>query len=225
MKTKVKTFKHNPIRLPEITTQEIDGRRYYITPQENKYPSITTLLGCVSKPALDRWRASLGEEAEVISKYACDVGTNLHEVVERYLNNEPDFLSKSTTHAKYMFYAIEPYLNKIDNILIQEAGLYSDVLKVAGRTDCIGEYDGELSIIDFKTSRNEKKEENIGNYFVQGTAYSLMLEEMTGIKIKNIVIIMSTYDSNPLIFKTQRTKHYKAFADILKEHLPKLELS
>jgi CRISPR/Cas system-associated exonuclease Cas4 (RecB family) len=216
----VKLFTHKPISLPELTTQEINNRRYYITPTGDYYPSITTLLGQCSKDSLENWKKDIGEEnAKIISDYACDLGTNFHETIEKYINNDSAFLKNATVHSKYMFYGVQDYLDKIDNVLVQEAPLFSNVLKLAGRTDCIAEYDGELSIIDFKTSRKEKKEEWIPNYFVQGTAYSLMLEEETGIKVPNIVIIMCTYDSKPLIFKTKRSTHFKKLSEIIKQHL------
>lgn len=220
----VKCFTHKLLEMPELTTQEIDNKRYYVTPNGNLYPSVTTLLGQTSKEGITDWRKSIGEEeADKISTYACDVGTLVHEHIERYINNDPNYLKNSTPHSKYMFIGIKDHIDLIDNVLVQESALYSDVLRLAGRTDCIAEYDGELSIIDFKTSRKEKKEEWIGNYFVQGTAYSLMLEEMTGIKVQNIVIVMCTYNSSPIIFKTKRIKHYKALYEILDKYLPSLE--
>lgn len=219
----MKSFNHNPLILPELQTQEYNNRRYYVTPTGEKYPSVTTLLSQTSKEDLEKWKTSIGlDNAKIISDYACNLGTNLHETIEKYINNDPNFLRGSTVHSKYMFYGMQDCLDCIDNVLVQEAPLYSNVLKLAGRTDCIAEYDGELSIIDFKTSRKEKKEEWISNYFVQGTAYSLMLEEMTGIVVPNIVIIMCTYDSKPIIFKTTRSKYYKKLASIIEEHLPNL---
>jgi len=220
----MKSFTHNLLDLPDLQTQEFDNKRYYITPEGNYRPSITTLLGQTSKEGMINWRKSIGEEvADKISSYACDVGTLVHEHIEKYIKNQKNPLENCTPHSKYMFNGIVEYVDLIDNILVQESALYSDVLKIAGRTDCIAEYEGEMSIIDFKTARKEKKEEWIGNYFVQGTAYSLMLEEMTGIKVNNITIIMCTYDSVPLIFKTKRHKHYKALAELLDKYLPQLE--
>ena len=220
----MKLFKHNRLNLPQLQTQEGNDRRYYITPEGNYYPSITTLLGQLSKESLDDWKKSIGEDkAKQISDYACELGENLHYVVEKYLDNDPKFLSYATVHSKYMFSALQDTLDRIDNIYTQEATLYSDVLGLAGRTDCIAEFDGVPSIIDFKTSRKEKKEEWIQSYFVQGTAYSLMLEEMTGIKIKQIVSLMCTYDSQPLIFRVNRSNYYSALKDIMCKHLGDLK--
>lgn len=220
----MKYFTHRPVSLPELSTEERDNKRYYITPTDARYPSVTTLLGLASKEGMDAWRKSIGEEeAHRISKYACDLGTLLHEHVEKYLDNHINPLENCTSHSKYMFNGLKENLDKIDNIIVQEKALYSDILRIAGRTDCIAEYDGELSIIDFKTARKEKKEEWIQSYFVQGTAYSLMLEELTGICVSNIVIPMITYESQPMIFKSKRKKHFKELDRILKEYLPSLE--
>jgi genome maintenance exonuclease 1 len=220
----VKTFKHNTINLPRLEAQEINNRRYYVTPQGKFYPSITTLLGQCSKESIESWKKSIGEEnAKQISEYACALGENLHYVIEKYLDNDPNFLEKTTIHSKYMFSSMQDTLDRIDNIYTQEASLYSDTLGLAGRTDCIAEFDGIPSIIDFKTSRKEKKEEWITNYFVQGTAYSLMFEEMTGIKIKQIVILMCTYDSQPIIFKVNRSNYYTALKDIMDKYLGNLK--
>jgi genome maintenance exonuclease 1 len=220
----VKTFKHNTINLPRLEAQEINNRRYYVTPQGKFYPSITTLLGQTSKESIESWKKSIGEEnAKQISEYACALGENLHYVIEKYLDNDPNFLEKTTIHSKYMLSSMQDTLDRIDNIYTQEASLYSDTLGLAGRTDCIAEFDGIPSIIDFKTSRKEKKEEWITNYFVQGTAYSLMFEEMTGIKIKQIVILMCTYDSQPISFKVNRSNYYTALKDIMDKYLGNLK--
>ncbi len=220
----MKSFKHNKINLPNLLTQEINNRRYYVTPSGKLMPSITTLLGQTSKESIESWKKSIGEEnAKQISEYACALGENLHYVIEKYLDNDPNFLEKTTIHSKYMFSSMQDTLDRIDNIYTQEASLYSDTLGLAGRTDCIAEFDGIPSIIDFKTSRKEKKEEWITNYFVQGTAYSLMFEEMTGIKIKQIVILMCTYDSQPIIFKVNRSNYYTALKDIMDKYLGNLK--
>lgn len=220
----MKIFKHNKIDLPVLQTQEGNERRYYITPEGKYYPSITTLLGQCSKESIASWKASIGEgAAKVISDYACSLGENLHYVVEKYLDNDPNYLQTATSHSKYIFISLQETLDRIDNIYTQEATLYSDTLGLAGRTDCIAEFDGVPSVIDFKTSRKEKKQEWITNYFVQGTAYSLMFEEMTGIKIRQIVILMGTHDSQPLIFKVDRKNYVLDLKRIMDKYLGALK--
>jgi genome maintenance exonuclease 1 len=226
---KVKMFKHNklnPICFPVLKTQEGNGRRYYITPEGKYYPSITTLLGQCSKESLENWKKAIGEDAaKDISDYACSLGENLHYVIEKYLDNDPNYLQSATVHSKYIFISLQETLDRIDNIYTQEAALYSDALGLAGRTDCIAEFDGIPSIIDFKTSRKEKKPEWITNYFVQGTAYSLMFEEMTNIKIRQIVIIMGTHDSRPLIFKVNRSDYVLELKRIIDKYLGDLQFN
>jgi hypothetical protein len=215
------------IQIDDLSTETINDLRYYVTPTGKKYPSVTSVLGHdpKKKDMLDKWRKRIGEEQSAsITKYAGDVGTELHGTIEKYLYNDPDYLKDISIHAKYMFYGIQKHLDRIDNIIIQEAALYSDTLQIAGRTDTIAEWDGELAIIDYKTSKKEKKEEWIENYYLQGTCYSLMFEEMTGIKIPKIVICMIQYNSTPLIFETTRKQHFKKLKEVLNTNIPKLIL-
>ena len=199
-------------------TEEGVGR-IYLTPSGEKYPSVTTVLGLLSKDSIAEWRKRVGdEEANRISKKATSLGTAIHKIVEDYLNNKEDYIEKYGPFEKMVFSSFQECLNKIDNILCQESTLYSDVLKVAGRVDCIAEYDGQLSIIDFKTANKAKEEEHILGYFMQLTMYSLMLEEMTGIRIPNIVILMVTTSAEVLVFKKKRTDYYKQVKDLINEY-------
>ena len=199
-------------------TEEGVGR-IYLTPSGEKYPSVTTVLGLLSKDSIAEWRKRVGdEEANRISKKATSLGTAIHKIVEDYLNNKEDYIEKYGPFEKMVFSSFQKCLNKIDNILCQESTLYSDVLKVAGRVDCIAEYDGQLSIIDFKTANKAKEEEHILGYFMQLTMYSLMLEEMTGICIPNIVILMVTTSAEVLVFKKKRTDYYKQVKDLINEY-------
>jgi len=199
-------------------TEEGVGR-IYLTPSGEKYPSVTTVLGLLSKDSIAEWRKRVGdEEANRISKKATSLGTDIHKIVEDYLNNKEDYIEKYGPFEKMVFSSFQECLNKIDNILCQESTLYSDVLKVAGRVDCIAEYEGQLSIIDFKTANKAKEEEHILGYFMQLTMYSLMLEEMTGIRIPNIVILMVTTSAEVLVFKKKRTDYYKQVKDLINEY-------
>ena len=199
-------------------TEEGVGR-IYLTPSGEKYPSVTTVLGLLSKDSIAEWRRRVGdEEANRISKKATSLGTAIHKIVEDYLNNKEDYIEKYGPFEKMVFSSFQECLNNIDNILCQESTLYSDVLKVAGRVDCIAEYDGQLSIIDFKTANKAKEEEHILGYFMQLTMYSLMLEEMTGIRIPNIVILMVTTSAEVLVFKKKRTDYYKQVKDLINEY-------
>jgi len=178
---------------PEI--QVIDGKRFYVTPEGNFYPSITTVLSLQDKPGIDKWREDVGEkEAKRISKESMRIGTAVHQMAEFYLSNYIIKLKNEDKKIVDTFNRLRFLLGNINNIVGLEIPLCSDLLRVAGTTDCIAEYNGELSIIDFKTSRKPKKEEWIDDYYMQTFAYKLMFEEMTGLEIKQIVILVACID-------------------------------
>ena len=205
-------FNHVSIEIPEIKTENINGGRYYVTPTGKKYPSITTVLSILSKKAIMEWRKRVGEaEANKISTKAARRGTNVHQMCEDYLNNKPYITSKTMPVDKEMFATLKPILDeRINNIHTQEATLYSDYLGVAGRVDCIAEFDGRLSVIDFKTSRKPKKKEWISNYFQQASAYCVMYEERTKIPVDQIVILIAVDDNEPQVFVEKRDNHIGA---------------
>ena len=187
-------FTHVTTSLLQACQTEIDGITYYKTPQGLLYPSITTVLSKTSDmTGLDQWRERIGNDlADQIMKNAQIHGTMTHKLCEDYLKNKEiigDFLDIPKNH----FEKLKPYLHKMNNIRGIELPLYSDELKIAGTCDCIAEYNGNLSIIDFKTSRSRLVEhyDKVQKYFMQATAYSLMWKERTGIKIDQIVIIGS----------------------------------
>lgn len=188
-------FNHCPPKeLVELNTENLNGKRHYVTPN-GKYPSITSVLGSFPNPALMEWRKRVGdEEANKVSRIATSRGTKLHSLCEKYLLNEEIDKSKVMPDSLSAFYEFKPLLNNINNIHKVEAPLYSDKLMVAGRVDAVAEYNGELSVIDFKTSRKEKKEQWIEDYFIQTTFYSLCYAELTGLIPKNIVILISVED-------------------------------
>lgn len=202
-------FNHVNVNIPEIRTENINGGRYYVTPTGIKYPSITTVLSILSKKAIMEWRKRVGaEEANKISTKAARRGTNVHQMCEDYLNNKEYITNKTMPVDKEMFGTLKPILDeRINNIHTQEATLYSDYLGVAGRVDCIAEFDGRLSVIDFKTSRKLKKREWISNYFQQASAYCVMYEERTGIPIDQIVILIAVDEEEPQVFIEKRDNH------------------
>lgn len=201
-------FNHvTPTELLELNTETINGKRHYVTPK-GKFPSITSVLGAFPKKALMEWRKRVGEEeASRISRKASTRGTALHLLCEKYLSNEDINKKEFMPDALASFYQFKPLLHNIDNIHKLEVPLYSPRLKVAGRSDCIGEYNGNISIIDFKTSTKEKKEEWIEDYFIQSCFYSLAYWELTGIFAKQIVILITVDDGNPQEF-VKDTKDY-----------------
>lgn len=183
-----------------------DGMRYYTLPDGSKLPSVTTVIGAQKKEGIMKWRKRVGEaEANRISKQATGRGTNVHTLCERYLNNEK--LGTIMPDALEMFQSIKPQLNRINNIHYQECALWSKQLGMAGRVDCIGEFDGVLSVIDFKTSKKIKEMAHIEDYFWQTSAYALMYEEMIGTPIDNLVIIMAVENEAPLVFQQKTDDH------------------
>ena len=183
-----------------------DGKRYYTLPDGTKLPSVTTVLGAQKKQGIMEWRKRVGEaEANRISKQATGRGTNVHTLCERYLNNES--LGDIMPDAKEMFLSLKPLLHRINNIHYQEQALWSTQLGMAGRVDCIAEFDGVLSVIDFKTSRKIKQSAHIEDYYWQTAAYALMYEELIGQPIHDLVIIMAVENEQPLLFKQKTEDH------------------
>lgn len=192
-------FKHLEKELPTLSRETIDGVRYYDTPDQ-KLVSITSVISFFNRDKFTKWRKRVGEKkANEITRKATSRGTDMHTLTEYYLKNEelpvvkplPDFLFKIA----------KPELNKIDNIHTLEGSLYSKELGVAGTVDCIAEYDGELAIIDFKTSAKPKPRDWIDGYFVQCAAYACMYYELTGIPVKKFVIIMSCENGDCVVYQ------------------------
>lgn len=184
--------------------KSVDGPkgRFYTTPSGAKYPSITTVLGAKEKPWLADWRQSLGfEKADKEMKRATARGTAVHLMLERHLQNDPNPTDGQKLEHVIEFNSLKTHIKKIDNVVAQEVALCSDTLKVAGRVDCIADFGGKLAIIDFKTSNRDKSGSMIQDYYKQATFYALAFEEMYGIQIDDIVIIMSVEKGLPLIFK------------------------
>ena len=213
----MKTFCHVPIELEDLKTQTIDKKRFYETPDGNLYPSITTVLSVRNKKGLFEWRKRVGDEvADYVAVKAANRGTRVHSIVEKYLNNEDT--TEFLPHIRQSLENLKPVLNDVGTIFGLEVPLYSHHLGLAGRCDCIAQYNGVPSIIDFKTSRYIKKKEKISNYFAQGAAYSIMFEERTGIVAPNIVIIMDVDHEKPLVFIEHRDNWTKLLTETIEEY-------
>ena len=214
----MKSFDHVDLstKLPEILTETIKGKRFYITPEGEKYPSITTVLSGRNNEGIIRWRESVGSEvANNIMRGAAKRGTAVHTLVENYLNNEE--LSKQDVLPVALFTLLKPELDNINSIRMQEGGLYSDKWEVAGRVDCIAEYKGKLSVIDFKTSTKEKQEQWIENYFIQGSAYCEMYEETFIEPIEQVVILIVTEDGAIQSFVKNKKDYLPLLGPAIKE--------
>ena len=200
-----KKFTHDFIEIPKLKRENVDGSRKYLTPEGNHYPSVTTILSHKSKPWVQAWRQRVGEaEANKISRTATARGTKFHTLCENALRNEYEDKSKLSLLDVEMYDAMRPLLNDIDNIKSIEQTMYSDHLRLGGQADCIAEYKGKLSILDFKTSKKRKTRSNCYNYFIQCSAYAIMFEERTGIPVSQSVIIMAMEDDGPAVFTATR---------------------
>lgn len=186
--------------LPVLDTQTINDTRYYVLPDKSLVPSVTTVLGSFKKDGIEKWKNRVGHnEAEKIKNRAATKGTRLHNLLELHLknNSNKDILKESMPNIKQSFFDISGVLSRhVNNIYHIEPTLYSTRLRLAGRSDLLAEYDGDFSVIDFKTATRPKEEKWIEDYFIQTTAYRNMYFEMNGLKAKKIVVIVSV-DGNP----------------------------
>ena len=205
----MKIFNH--VKLPQLDfdlkAETTDSGRLYATPTGEKYKSITTVLGNHNKQAIMEWRERVGaEEANKISTKAATRGTKVHKICEDYINNEiPELkMQMMMPDLKEMFFKIKPIIDeKLGDVYSQEQALYSHKLRIAGRVDLIGMWNGKLSVIDFKTSARQKEESYIQNYFMQCTAYALMFSELTGMWIDDIVVLIATGEGEAQLFERQ----------------------
>ena len=209
-----KQFKHNPVNLScELKEIEKDGKRHYSTPGGD-FPSVTTVVGHKKQQFFAEWRQKNPEESRRVTSR----GTKFHSIIEKYLKNEPIDLEEMFPNFKALFLLLKPELDKIDNIRAIETPLWSKTLGLAGRTDCIAEYDGKLSIIDFKASTKEKRKQDIDNYFTQATAYALMFQERTGIIVDNFAIMIACEDGLKQVFQGKPINYVKALKNIITEY-------
>ena len=220
MKSQNKVFRHEKLEIgyEDLDSKTTDSGRTYSTPTGKSYPSITTVLSILTEDIIRAWKQRVGEEqAEIVSGKASRRGTQVHSIVEKYLNNEDT--SEFLPHIRQSLENLKPVLNEsIGNVFALEVPLYSDYLGVAGRCDCIAQFNGVPSIIDFKTSRYIKKKEKISHYFAQGAAYSIMCEERTGLIVPNVVIIMDVDHEKPEVFVEHRDNYTKLLEDTINEY-------
>ena len=182
--------------IKELTSRTLETGRFYKI-DDQWMPSITTVVGNQSKHGILAWQKRVGfAEAEKVRRAAAWRGTQYHNLVEKYLKNELEEIEESKGLPTYLFRSARETLNRISNIHAIEAPLYSRTLGVAGRVDCIAEFDNELAIIDFKTTKNLKKEEHLEKFFVQEAAYAYMYYELTGVEVEKLVTLSVAEDGS-----------------------------
>ena len=206
------TFVDVDLKVPEVEPVNRDGVRFYPIPGADKYyPSVTSITSFKNAAFFAGWRKRIGEEeANRITARATQRGTAFHNITEDYINDELNlnkYLANNPLSVR-MFQASKDTLNRIDKIHCLETFLYSHYLGLAGRVDCIAEFDGELAVIDFKTSTKEKQENYIEHYFVQETAYAAMFLERSGIEVKKIVTLITTEEGSVHVFEKYNLDDY-----------------
>lgn len=216
-----KIFKHTLLPYTELQTEYVDGQRFYVLPDGlTKLKSVTSILAeKLNKDSLLEWRKRVGEaEADRISNQAKRRGTAIHSIAERYVLNEETYIGANEMPINVeSFKPIKKVLDDhVDNILGVEMPLWSKALGCAGRTDLVAEYDGKVSIIDFKTSKKFKKAEWIESYFLQSTIYSMMFERLYSIAVPQIVIVV-TVDDEPVCqeFVVNRSDYVNRVLEVL----------
>ena len=213
-------FMHEEIDLgyEDLVAETTSRGRTYATPDGSRYPSITTVLSLLTEDSIAAWRRRVGdEEANRIGHRASSRGTQVHAIIERYLKNEDttDYLP----HIRQSLENLRPILDQsIGKIFGLETPLYSRYLGLAGRCDCVAEWEGVPSIIDFKTSRRPKKKQQVPNYFAQMSGYAVMFEERTGMPIVNTVIVMDVDNDEPIVFKEHRDNYIELLIETKKEY-------
>ena len=213
-------FNHVELELPKLSRETIDGVRYYSVPDEDellKLVSITSVTSHFNKEIFVKWRKKVGDvEADRITKAATTRGTSFHTLAENFLLNND--LPEGLPISEFLFNISKSTLRKINNIYALEGSLYSKQLGIAGTVDCIAEYNGELAIIDFKSSKKPKPRKWIDHYFVQCAAYACMLYELTNIPVKKFVILMSCENGECVVYEEYNKKKYiKLLSEYIRE--------
>ncbi len=203
----------------ELEKKEVDGIRLYNLPNGDWVPSITSVTSFYNREVFRKWRQRVGEkEANRVTKESTTRGTDYHEAAQAYLENRELDWNNYLPLTEFMFKSSQPYLDKIGKIHAIERTLYSEYLGLAGRVDCIAEYDGELAIIDFKTSKKIKPEKWVEQYFVQETAYACMYYELTGIAVEKLITIMVTPEGDVHVYdKRNKSDYIKLLVNYVKE--------
>jgi len=213
-------FIHEQIELTEMDAVTTETDRQYNNPNGTNQPTIIKVLSILSRDSIAKWRKRVGEaEANRVSTRASGRGTRVHEICEKYVDNDPNYRDGYTPDIIESFMQLQPILDeRLTKVYAQEAPLYSTHLGVAGRVDCVGIFDGKLSIIDYKTSMKPKKLEWVKNYFMQEAGYAVMWEERTGMPITQLVTIISVDNNEPQVFIEHRDNWINTLKNTIKQY-------
>ena len=208
--------------LPTAKGKRTGKYRFYDINGTN-YPSVTSILGVRKKVELQQWRDKIGENvANWEMGRAARRGTATHNLIENYIKGEP--LEEKSVLPLGLFKLMKPYIDQINNIHCLETVLYTSKYRLAGQVDCIAEYNGKLSVIDFKTANKERKEEWIDNYFLQCTAYGLMYEELFKKEIEQIVVIIGGEDGSIATYIKEKKDYIKKLETVIEDFYKMFEL-
>ena len=217
-----KMFIHEPVDLgyEDLKCETKPTGRKYIAPNGKEYPSITTVLSLLSRDSIAEWRKRVGaEEANRISRTASTRGTAVHNLLEKYVDNDPDYAKGVMPHILQSFLDVKDVLDtRLNKVYAQEAPLFSEHLGLAGRVDCVGVWDGKDAIVDYKTSRKLKKKEWIDSYFMQCCAYSIMWEERTGKPITQLVVLIAVDNEEPQVFIEHRDNWTEKLWNVINDY-------
>lgn len=217
--TRSKIFDRREIEFTELDSVMEDGKRFYLTPTGEKYPSVTTVLGRLNSKSIMEWRNRIGhEEANKITRQASTRGTRLHNMCEKYMLNHDDFSSKQMPLTIEMFKSIQPYIDSVEVVYGNEIPLYSHTLKTAGRSDLFCRINGVDCILDFKSSSKKKSEEYILNYFLQATCYAMMIEEHKGIHVPKLVVLIAVEGDTPQVFIKKTSDYHEQVRTVFKDY-------
>ena len=221
MTNKFKFIELDKTKLPQTKGKSINGMRFYDI-DGKAYPSVTTVLGHKKGKELQKWRDSIGEDvAKWEMNRAARRGKSTHNLVEEYLKGETP--SERSVLPLGLFKLLKPYVDQINNVHCLETIMYSKKLTIAGQVDCIGEYNGKLSVIDFKTANKYREEGWIENYFMQTTAYAIMYEELFGTPIEQIVILIASEDGTSQAFIKEKKEYVEKLGKTIQEFYKYME--
>ena len=207
--------------LPDTKGKRESGYRFYQIDGKN-YPSVTSVLSIRKSDGLKKWRESIGEDvANWEMRRAAKRGKSFHTLVEQYLKDETPSIRDVLPLG--LFRLMKPYINQIDNIRLVEKIMYSPKLTIAGQVDCVAEYNGKLSVIDFKTANKERIEEWVENYFLQCTAYACMYEETFNEDIDQIVVLIAGEDGSMIPFVKEKKDYEETLVKSIQEFYDKVK--